>query len=163
MSWAAFCVTHCCDCIFTILLQRRQSGLKSGDRGSGSTKISILPGKFSKHFDYFQSNFRNISIFSGKFSKQFDFFRQFHKKIQFFRQSKKIPIFHAKIAHLQTATSGQIILFLFKSHHFRSYFLYTTRYNNISRPVHDALRPPAQNLGVATPNPLFYCNYDGNN
>ena len=38
---------------------------------------------------------------------------------------------------LFTATSGQIILFLFKSHHFRTYFLYMIRYNNISRPVHD--------------------------
>ena len=85
MSWAAFCVTHCCDCIFTILLQRRQSGLKSGDRGSGSTKISILPGKFSKHFDYFQSNFRNSSIFSGNFTKKFNFFRQ-SKKFRFSMQ-----------------------------------------------------------------------------
>src|SRR6218665_793166 len=34
-----------------------------------------------------------------------------------------------------TTTSGQIILFLFKSDHFRTYFLYMTRY--ISRPVHD--------------------------
>ena len=41
-----------------------------------------------------------------------------------------------------TAASGKIILFLFKSHHFLTYFLYMTRYrpNNISRPVHD---PPA--------------------
>src|SRR6218665_1960300 len=56
-------------------------------------------------------------------------------------------------------SSGQIIIFLFKSNHFRTYFLYMTRYNNILRPVHDppstspatSLRPPttppAQNLG----------------
>src|SRR6218665_3847993 len=36
-----------------------------------------------------------------------------------------------------TATFGQIILFLFKSYHFRTHFLYMIRYNNISRP-----RPP---------------------
>src|SRR6218665_221695 len=47
------------------------------------------------------------------------------------------------------ATSGQIILFLFKSHHFRTYFLYMIRCNNISR----SPQPAAQNLGVATPNP----------
>jgi len=48
-----------------------------------------------------------------------------------------------------------IILFLFKIHHFRTYFLYMISYNNMSRPVHDPLllpRPLAQNLGVATPN-----------
>ena len=48
------------------------------------------------------------------------FFRQFHNKYRFFQ---------AKIACLQL-----LILFLFKSHHFRKYFLYMTRYNNISRP-----------------------------
>src|SRR6218665_336610 len=41
-----------------------------------------------------------------------------------------------------TATSGQIILFRFKSHRFRRYFLYMIRYNNISRPVQDPQRPP---------------------
>src|SRR6218665_2028245 len=51
-----------------------------------------------------------------------------------------------------TATSGQIILFLIKSHHFRTYFLYLKRYN-ISRPVHDPPPPSHQNLGVTTPKP----------
>ena len=44
-----------------ITTQRRQSGLKSGGRGSGSKKFDFL----------------------GKFPKNFDFFRQFHKKIDF--------------------------------------------------------------------------------
>src|SRR6218665_441977 len=55
-----------------------------------------------------------------------------------------------------TATSGQIILFLYKIHHFRTYFLYMISYNNMSRPVHDPLRPPrplAVILEVATPIP----------
>src|SRR6218665_2590971 len=63
-----------------------------------------------------------------------------------------------------TATSGQIILFLFKSNHFLTYFLYMIRYNNMSRPVHDpndplrpSLRfphdPPAQNMGFTTLSP----------
>ena len=58
---------------------------------------------------------------------------------------------------LFTATFGQIIIFLFKSHHFRTYFLYMIRYNNISRPVHD---PPAtprhscpKSVGSRPPNP----------
>src|SRR6218665_2521995 len=32
-------------------------------------------------------------------------------------------------------------------------FLHDIMYNHISRPVHDPLRPPPQNLVVATPNP----------
>src|SRR6218665_683808 len=38
---------------------------------------------------------------------------------------------------------GQIILFIFKSNHSGTYFLYMMRYNNISRPVHDPNEPPA--------------------
>src|SRR6218665_3031405 len=106
--------------------ERCQSGFKSGGRGSGS-----------KEFRFFQANFRKILISSGNL-----------KKCSFL--GKNCPF---------TATSELIILFLFKSHHFRTYFLYTIRYNNISRPVHDPSprppcnlpRPPAKNLGVATP------------
>ena len=40
----------------------------------------------------------------------------------------KISIFQAKIGYLQLGPIyGQIILFLFKSHHFRTYFLYMIR------------------------------------
>src|SRR6218665_3825712 len=72
-------------------------------------------GSGSKKFRFFQANFREISTFSGNFTN-FDLL------------GKNWPF---------TATSGQIILFLFKSHHFLTYFLYMIRYNNISRPVHD--------------------------
>src|SRR6218665_1836317 len=72
---------------------------------------------------------KKILIYPGKFPKNFDFSGKF-KKFEF--SGKNWPI---------TATSWQIILFLFKSHHFRTYFLYMIRYNNISRPVHDP--PPA--------------------
>jgi len=58
-----------------------------------------------------------------------------------------------------TATSGPIILFLFKIYHFRTYFLYTIRYN-ISRPVQDPttpVRPPTTPLpkiwGSRSPTP----------
>ena len=70
---------------------------------------------------------------------------------------RKISIFQAKIGYLQLFL-WQIILFLFKSHNFRTYFLYMISNNNILRPAHDLttpLRPPydppAQNMGVATP------------
>jgi len=70
---------------------------------------------------------------------------QIFEKFQFFRQ----------FYWLFTAISGQIILFLFKSHHFRTHFLYIIRYN-ILRPVHDPpattpTTPPAQNLGGRDP------------
>src|SRR6218665_2444532 len=92
--------------------------------------------------------------FIRQFKKKIDFSRQISEKYQFFQAiSYKISIFQAKNWPF-TATSGQIILFLFKSHHFRTYFLYIIKYNNISRPVREPLRPPAQNLGVSTPNTL---------
>ena len=91
--------------------------------------------------------------------KKYDFSREISKKFQL---HKYITIFPGKFRFFQaisqnnfdfpcknwpfTATSGQIILFLFKSHHFRTYFLYMIIFNNISRPL-------AQNLGVVTPNP----------
>ena len=91
--------------------QRRQSGLKSGGRGSGLKK-SIFPGKFPKNFNFLrqfhqkmpilQTNFRKFSTFSGNFTNILDFL------------GKNWPF---------AATSGQIILFLFKIHHFRTYFL----------------------------------------
>ena len=59
-------------------------------------KISVFPGKFFK------------------FSKNFDFFQAIFKEIYHF------PCKNSSF----TATSGQIILFLFKSHHFRTYFRY---------------------------------------
>jgi len=68
--------------------------------------------------------------------EKFRFFRQFHTENSFDFPGTNWPF---------TATSEQIILFLFKSNHFRTYFLYTIRYNIISRPVHDPhdlLRPP---------------------
>jgi len=113
--------------------QRRQSGFKFGGCGSGSNKFRSLQTIFFRqlHKRISQKN----SIFPGKFPKNVDFFRQFKTKIDF--PGKNFPF---------TATSGQIILFLFKSHHFRTYFLHMIRYNNILRPVHDPQRPPVRPL-----------------
>src|SRR6218665_2727776 len=66
--------------------QRRQSGLKSGGRGSGLKNFVIL-GKCPKNLDFFRqfhkqknrffrANFQKISIFSDDFTKKFDFSRQ---------------------------------------------------------------------------------------
>ena len=73
--------------------------------------------QISEKFRFFSGNFVKKSIFPGKYPKNFDFFRQFKKSFHF--PGKNGPF---------TATSGQIILFLLKNHHFRTYFLYMIRY-----------------------------------
>src|SRR6218665_2199131 len=78
-------------------------------------KISISTGKFPKIVNFFRQFYKRISSFAGKFPKILIF--SGNKKIDF--PSKKSPF---------TSTYGQIILFLFKSHRFRTYF-----------PVHDKI------------------------
>src|SRR6218665_1658727 len=92
--------------------------------------------QISEKFQFFQAILQKNIEFSRKISENFDFFRQL-KKLIF--QAKKCPF---------TAISGQIILFLFKSNHFRTYFLYMIRYRAISRPVHDPNDPPLCALPV---------------
>src|SRR6218665_3950057 len=78
-----------------------------------------------------------ILIFPGKFTKHLGFSGNFTRSVDF--PGKTWPF---------TATSGQIILFLFKSHHFRTYFLCMIRYNNnyfMTSP-----RPPPQNQRIDT-------------
>jgi len=137
-------------------------------RGSGSTKfqffqahfreILIFSGNFTKNFD-FHSNFKKLSIFpgkfsrnfdfSGKFSKNFNFSDNFWKNFDFFRQFKKKFDFPGKNCSF-TATSAQIILFLFKSHHLRTYFL--------SIPVQDPSHDPSHKIwGSRPPNPPDWC------
>src|SRR6218665_3583492 len=118
--------------------------LNLGARGSGS-----------KNFDFYRQISEKFQVFQAILQKNIEFCRQISENFDFF-QAIKIIDFPSKKS-LFTATSGQIILFLFKNNHFRTYFLYMIRYNNISRPVHDpndplrpALRPPAQNMEVAT-------------
>src|SRR6218665_3680089 len=85
------------------------------------------------------------------FPEKFRFFRQLHKEIDFLGKN-----------WLFTASSGLFSLFLFKTRLFRSYFLYMTRYNNISRPIHDPScdspqptlrlpRPPCPKSGGSRP------------
>jgi len=60
-----------------------------------------------------------------------------------------MSVYPDKICHLQL-NSRHIILFRLKSHHFRTYFVYMIRYNNVSRPpatLHDL---PSPKSGVVT-------------
>src|SRR6218665_588301 len=123
--------------------QRRQSGLKSGGSWIRVRKISNFSGYLTKKFRFFQANYRKISIF---------------------QENKKNSNFQAKIGHLQLLL-GKLFC-LFKSHHFRTYFLYIIGYYNISRPVNDPLRPPcgphdppypkSWGVALATPTPRIY-------
>src|SRR6218665_327906 len=99
-----------------------------------------------KKIDFSRQISEKVRFFHSISQKHFDFSRQIYEKFRFFQAidfpGKSWPF---------TATTGQIILYLFKSYHFRTYFLYMIRYMyNISRLVHD---PPAQNLGVAISQP----------
>src|SRR6218665_1142302 len=50
--------------------QRRQSGLKSGGRGSGSKKFRFLQANFRKNsITFFRQFYKRISSFAGKFRK----------------------------------------------------------------------------------------------
>ena len=86
-------------------------------------------------------------MLDAEFTKNFYFFRQFYKKFYFSRQISEIYKIFDFPGKNYPFTPGQIILFLFKSHHFRTYFLYMIRYNDISRPPLQPPRPPAKNMG----------------
>src|SRR6218665_2595258 len=136
--------------------QRNQE--KDSNSGVNLFEIWGVVDSGQKDFDFYRQISEKIQFFQAILQKNIEFSRQISENVDFFRQLKK-SIFQAKNCPF-TATSGQIILFLFKSNHFRTYFLYIKRYNNISRPVpasnappRPPLRPPAQNLGVATLSP----------
>ena len=116
-----------------------------------------------KKIDFSTEIFEKCRFLQAISLKNFDFSRQISPKFPFFRKFKTNFEFPSKNWPF-TETSWQIILFLFKSHHFRTYFLYMIRYNNNSRPVYDTttpLRPPsatphdppAQNLEGRDPHP----------
>ena len=116
----------------TMLDQRRHLVWNLGGLWIRVNKILIFLGKFPRNFDCFrqfykkfrflQANFTKNFDFPGKFSKNFKFFRQIFKKFRFFQAIKKIDFPGRNCSF--TATSGQIILFRLKSHHFRTYFLF---------------------------------------
>src|SRR6218665_53972 len=99
------------------------------------------PGQ--KNFDFYRQISEKFQFFQAILHKNIEFCRQISENFDFFRQLKN-SILQAKNYPLRaTATSGQIILFLFRSKHYETYFRYMIRYNNISRPVHDSNDPPA--------------------
>src|SRR6218665_2939560 len=81
--------------------QRRQSGLKSGGRGSGAKK-SDFSRQISKKFRLFQAiSQKNFDFFQKISQKNLDCSGKFNKTSDFFRQFKKMLISQAKIGHLQ--------------------------------------------------------------
>src|SRR6218665_2034632 len=98
----------------------------------------VDPGK--KNFDFYRQISQKFQSFQAILQKNIEFCRQISENFDSFRQLKN-SIFQAQNCPF-TATSGQIILFLFKINHFRTYFLYMIRYNNISRPASTTPTPP---------------------
>jgi len=98
-------------------MQRRQSGLKSGEswirvknfdffQAISQTK-DRFSGQISEKCRFFTGIFKRTSLFQGKFPKNFNFLGNFTKTFDFIGKN-----------WLFTAIPGQIILFLFKIHHF---------------------------------------------
>ena len=140
-----------------------------GGSGSGSTKFRFFQANFGEISIFFQGISKKIiSIFLVKFFKNFLFLKANFRKMSIFQANvQKISIFSGNLKKFYfpgkncsfTATSGQMILFLFKINHFRTYFLYMIGYYNISLPVHDSSatpRPQVQNLGVANSQPHYW-------
>ena len=105
---------------------------------------------FSENYQkirFFSGYFTKKSIFRGKFPTNFDFFRQFHKNVDFPAKN-----------WLFTAISRQIILFLFKSHHFRTYFLYMIRgHPFMTSTKNSRFWPPSPcPHGLGPPHPLLW-------
>jgi len=93
-------------------------------------------------------------IFSGNFTKKFRFFQAISRKMSIFSRNFTKNLYFTGKNWPSTATIGQIIWFLFKSHHFQTYFLYILSFNNISRPIHN---PLPKIWGVANPqSPRIY-------
>src|SRR6218665_3386295 len=79
----------------------------------------VDPGK--KKFDLYRQISEKFQFFQAILQKNIEFCRQISENFDFFRQLKKFD-FQAKNCPF-TATSGQIILFIFKSNHFRTYLM----------------------------------------
>ena len=96
-----------------LLSDRAVKNTRSQSQQLASQKVNS--GKF-KIIRFFRQIIEKFRFFSGKFKKNLISFRQFKNNFDF-------PCKNCSF----TATSGQIFLFLFKSHHFRIYFLYMIR------------------------------------
>jgi len=106
-------------------LQRRQSDLKAGRRGSRSTK-----------FRFFRANFREISIFSGNFTK-FRFFKANFEKFRFFQANFwRISIFFRQFKKNRFSRQNLLIFSYFWENY--SISLQKPPLSNIL-PVHDKI------------------------
>src|SRR6218665_1254138 len=96
----------------------------------------VDPGKKNR---FLKANFRKISILSGNFTKEYRILQANFRKFQFFQAIKKIR-FSKQNIYIYSYLWANYSISL-QSNHFRTYFLYMIRYNNISRPVHDSNDP----------------------
>src|SRR6218665_243892 len=78
----------------------------------------VDPGQ--KNLDFYRQISEKFQFFQAILQKNIEFCRQISENFDLFQAIKTID-FPSKKSQF-TATSGQIILFLFKSHHFRTYF-----------------------------------------
>src|SRR6218665_3797576 len=121
----------------------------------------------AKKIRFLQANFRKISIFQAILQKNIEFYRQISKNFDFFRQLQKFDFPSKKLSFYSYLWANYSISL--QNYHFRTYFLYMIRYNNISRPVHDSndplrpsLRPPCPKSGGRDPQPPGLSPNDNN-
>jgi len=131
----------------------RWSGSKHFDFSRQISEKFRFFRQFHKKFRFFQENFWKISFFLGKFLKSFDFFQANFKQISIFQAIYKQFRFYRQklLTHSYFWANFSISLKKSPAHHFRTYFLYTIRYNNISRPVHDHPYSPLPKLWGSRP------------
>src|SRR6218665_2934439 len=117
----------------------------------------VYPGQ--NNFDFYRQISEKFQFFQAILQKNIEFCRQISENSDFFRQLKKFD-FPSKKLSIYSYLWANYSISLQKYNHFRTYFLYMIRYNNISRPVHGSndplrpsLRPACPKLGGATPLP----------
>src|SRR6218665_587482 len=105
-------------------------------------EISSVVDPGQTNFDFYRQISEKVQFCQAILQKNIEFCRQISENFDFFRQLKKFD-FPSKKLSIYSYLLAIIILVLFKSNHFRTYFLYMIRYNNFSRPVHASNAPPA--------------------
>src|SRR6218665_1116484 len=85
----------------------------------------VDPGQ--ENFDFYRQISEKFQFFQAILQKNIEFCRQISENFDFFRQLKTFDFPSKNCPFTVTCTSGQIILFLFKINHFRTYFLYMIR------------------------------------
>src|SRR6218665_3843776 len=99
-----------------------------------------------KNFDFYRQISEKFQFFQAILQKNIEFCRQISENFDFFRQLKKFDFPKKKLSIYSISLQKY-------TNHFRTYFLYMIRYNNISRPVHDSNDPPATRPSLRPPCP----------